>query len=213
MYVPDHFREDRIPVLQETMRQIGFGALVTLGADGIVASHIPMLIEAEPSPWGRLSGHLARSNPQWQSARADIEALAIFSGPQGYITPSWYPTKQATGKVVPTWNYLAIHAYGRLRFIDDLDHTRAHITRLTAMHEGKRAVPWRVSDAPAAYIEAMIKGIIGFELLLTRIEGKWKMSQNRPAEDRAGVVAGLSEEGADALAALIAERAARDGNS
>ena len=207
MYVPTDFNEDRVPVLHEAIRKIAFGALVTLGADGLTASHIPMLIEPEPSPLGTLWGHLARANPQWQSVRHDVRALAIFTGPHAYITPSWYATKRATGKVVPTWNYVAIHAYGPLRIIDDAAHARAHLARLTATHETGRAAPWAIDDAPDAFIAGMLKGIVSFELAIERLEGKWKMSQNRPAEDRAGVVAGLKQEGGSAEVAALVEAA------
>ena len=210
MYVPTDFNEDRVPVLHAAIREIAFGALVTLGADGMTASHIPMLIEPEPEPLGTLWGHLARANPQWQSVRHDVPALAIFTGPNAYITPSWYATKRATGKVVPTWNYVAIHAYGALRIIDDAAHARAHLARLTATHEAGRRAPWAIDDAPEAFIAGMLKGIISFELTIERLEGKWKMSQNRPAEDRAGVVAGLKEEGGSAeVAALVAAASER----
>lgn len=205
MYVPTDFNEDRVPVLHAAIREIAFGALVTLGADGLTASHIPMLIEPEPSPLGTLWGHVARANPQWQTVRHDVSALAIFTGPHAYISPSWYATKRATGKVVPTWNYVAIHAYGALRVIDDAAHARAHLARLTATHEAGRPEPWAIDDAPEAFIAGMLKGIVSFELTIQRLEGKWKMSQNRPVEDRAGVVAGLKQEGRSAeVAALVA---------
>ena len=206
MYVPSQFTEERVPVLHEAIERVGFGTLVTLGADGMTASHVPMLIDAKPAPFGTLRGHLARANPQWRTALADQEALAIFTGPWAYITPSWYPTKRKTGKVVPTWNYVAIHAYGRLKFIDDPERARANVTGLTNRHEAGAAVPWQVTDAPADYIEAMLKAIVAFELTITRLEGKWKMSQNRPAEDRAGVVAGLTGEGEEEVAAIVTER-------
>jgi transcriptional regulator len=135
-----------------------------------------------------------------------MEALAIFAGPHAYITPSWYETKRQTGKVVPTWNYVAIHAYGRLRFIDDPERARANVTGLTKRHEANRAKPWAVTDAPPDFIAAMLKAIVAFELTITRLEGKWKMSQNRPAEDRAGVVAGLTADGSTEVAAIVAER-------
>ena len=206
MYVPSQFKEERIPVLHEAIERIGFGMLVTLGADGMTASHVPMLVAAEPGPFGMLLGHLARANPQWRTALADPEALAIFAGPHTDITPSWYETKRQTGKVVPTWNYVAIHAYGRLRFIDDPERARANVTGLTKRHEANRAQPWAVTDAPRDFIEAMLKAIVAFELTITRLEGKWKMSQNRPADDRAGVVAGLTSEGETEVAAIVAER-------
>jgi transcriptional regulator len=203
MYVPSHFREDRVPQLHETMRSIAFGALVTLGQDGLVASHVPMLIDAEPAPFGTVTGHIARANPQWRSIKPEISALAIFTGPNSYISPAWYPTKQQTGKVVPTWNYVAIHATGKLRFFDDADSLRRIVTRLTDTHEAERAERWQVTDAPEAYIEAMLKAIVGFELTIAQLDGKWKMSQNRPAEDRAGVAEGLRQEGGPAEVAEI----------
>ncbi len=208
MYVPPHFNEDRVPVLHATMRQIGLGTLLTLGDDGMIASHVPMLIDPAPAPYGTLAGHLARSNPQWQSARAGGDALVIAAGPEAYITPSWYPTKgSCTGKVVPTWNYVAVHAYGALSFYDDPARLKAHVTKLTATHEAGRVQPWQPSDAPDDYLAGMIAGIVGFELVVTRLYGKWKMSQNRPPEDRAGVVAGLTREGGSAeVAAFVTAR-------
>jgi transcriptional regulator len=195
MYVPPHFSEDRVPILHEAMREIALATLVTLGPDGLIASHIPMVVDPEPAPYGTLYGHLARGNPQTRGVTPDVQALAIFLGPQAYITPSWYPTKQQTEKVVPTWNYLTVHAYGPIRFFDDPARLLAHVTRLTQIHEAPRSEPWAVSDAPADFIRAQLKGIIGFEVPITRLEGKWKMSQNRPAEDRTGVVEGLMREG------------------
>ena len=195
MYLPKDFREERVPALHEAIRQIALATLVTLGPDGVEASHVPMLIDPEPAPFGTLRGHLARANPQWRRLAAGTQSLAIFLGPETYITPSWYATKRASGKVVPTWNYVAVHAYGALRIVDDAAWLLALVTRLTATHEAGRAQPWAVSDAPADYIAGMVKAIIGFELPIARLEGKWKMSQNRPAEDRAGVVEGLMRDG------------------
>jgi transcriptional regulator len=196
MYVPEHFKEDRLPVLHEAMQKIGFATLVTLGADGIEATHLPMLIEPDPQPFGTLCGHMARANPQWQRVDAGIEALAMFLGPNCYVTPSWYPEKQDTGKVVPTWNYLAVHAYGPITFFHDPDETRAHLGKLTAAHESMRSAPWAVTDGPADYIDRMVAGVVAFRLRIARLEGKWKMSQNRPERDQAGVRAGLAEGGA-----------------
>lgn len=201
MYVPAHFAEDCIPVLHDAIRASGLATLVTLTEDGLIASHVPLLLDPEPAPFGTLIGHLARPNPQ---SRPPIgEALAIFQGPEGYITPSYYATKRETGKVVPTWNYVSIHAYGALRFFDDRTRLLDIVTRLTSHHEGKRAAPWAVSDAPADFVQGMLNGIVGFELELTRIEGKRKMSQNRPASDRAGVVDGLREDGRPDLADAV----------
>src|ERR1700683_3775571 len=160
MYVPAHFKEDRVAVLHDAIRTYGFGTLVTSSEQKLKASHLPLLLDPEPAPLGTVLGHLARANPQWTRIKPGMEALAIFLGPNTYITPSWYPTKQQNGKVVPTWNYLAIHAYGTLSF----------------------------------FVEQMRKAIIGFKLRITRLEGKWKMSQNRPAKDVSGVLEGLARE-------------------
>jgi transcriptional regulator len=211
MYVPAHFAEDRIPVLHEAIRACGLATLVTLTADGMIASHVPLLLDPEKPPFGALIGHLARPNPQAREAIGD--ALAIFLGPEGYITPSYYATKRETGKVVPTWNYTAIHAYGRLRFFDDRAELRDIVTRLTDRHENERAAPWLVTDAPADFVQGMLNGIIGFELVITRLEGKRKMSQNRPAADRTGVVTGLREDGRPDLADLVAEVADEPGRT
>jgi transcriptional regulator len=208
MYVPQHFEESRVPVLHRTMSEIGFATLVTIGTEGLIASHVPLLLDPEPTPFGTLSGHLARANSQWTGAESDVEALAIFLGPHAYVSPSWYPTKAESGKVVPTWNYVAIHAYGKLRLIDDADWKLAHVAKLTHSHESQRAKPWAVSDAPPDFIRGMVNAIIGFELPIARLEGKWKMSQNRPMADQAGVVEALGRESGNgaAVAAIIAAR-------
>jgi transcriptional regulator len=201
MYALEPFKEERISVLHDAIRRAGLATLVSLTTDGLIASHIPLLLEPEPAPYGKLLGHLARPNPQARGAIG--EALAIFLGPDAYITPSWYATKRETGKVVPTWNYVAIHAYGPLEFIDDPEHAREHITQLTQRHEKGRPVPWAPSDAPDDFIASLVMGIIGFRLTIHRLEGKWKMSQNRPLEDRLGVVGGLEKEGKRGVAALV----------
>jgi transcriptional regulator len=214
MYLPAHFTETRTEVLHDLIRAHPFAVLVTLDAAGLVANHIPMEIDAGGGPLGTLRGHVARANPAWSSHRSEVEAMAVFQGPDGYITPSYYATKATTGKVVPTWNYATVHAYGPLRAIEDAAWLRALVERLTGRHEGDRqhatgAPPWQVSDAPATYIDALLHMIVGIEIPITRLEGKWKVSQNRPREDRAGVVTGLGE-GSDpdqhAMAALVRER-------
>ncbi len=212
MYVTPLFKEEDLPVLHDAIQQSGLATLVTLGADGMEASHVPMLLDPEPAPFGSLHGHIARSNPQWQRAAVDGHALAIFLGPDAYISPSWYATKQETGKVVPTWNYVAIHAYGPVRFFDDTDRLLAHVTKLTERQEARRATPWAVTDAPEDYIRGQLKRIIGFEIPIARLEGKWKMSQNRPAQDRVGVVEGLVREGgpAEAVVAKIVAAVNKD---
>lgn len=211
MYLPAQFAEDRIPVLHDAIRASRLATLVTLTPQGLIASHVPLLLDPEPAPYGTLIGHLARPNPQGRQVIGD--ALAIFLGTEGYITPSYYATKRETGKVVPTWNYVAIHAYGSLQFIDDRPRLLDIVTRLTDHYESGRAAPWSVADAPADFLQGMLNGIVGFELAITRLEGKWKMSQNRPEADRAGVVAGLREDGRPDLAEIVAAVAGTPGRT
>jgi transcriptional regulator len=203
MYVPSHFKEDQLPVLHDAIRRAGLATLVTFGPSGLDASHVPMLLDPEPAPWGTLYGHISRANPQWHGAAPDLPALALFLGTDSYITPSWYPTKKQTGKVVPTWNYVAIHAHGRVRFFEDSERLLTLVTKLTESHEAGRAQPWAVSDAPEQYVRAHLATIVGFELPIARLEGKWKMSQNRSAEDRSGTAEGLEREGKEAVAAAV----------
>ena len=210
MYLPPQFREDDVPTLHRAIEQIRFGTLVTLGGDGLIASHLPMLVDPAPAPYGTLLGHVAKANPQWRDPAPAVEALAMFVGPNGYVTPSWYPTKRETGKVVPTWNYVAIHAYGRIEFFEEAARLLALVTRLTERQETPRAAPWLVSDAPADFVRAQLKGIVGFALPIGRLEGKWKMSQNRTPADRAGVCDGLAREPGPANDAVGAVMAARE---
>ncbi|ASG23202.1 FMN-binding negative transcriptional regulator [Nitrospirillum viridazoti] len=204
MYRPTHFKEDRLPVLHQAMTAIGLANLVTVGADGIPqASPLPLLLRADEGPYGTLYGHVAKANPQWRETPAGSPALAIFMGPDAYITPSWYATKAETGKVVPTWNYATIHARGPITFFEDADALLDLVGGLTDRHEGSRTAPWTVADAPADFIQAQLRGIVGFRLMLTSIEGKWKMSQNRPAADRDGTANGLARDGAAGVAALV----------
>jgi transcriptional regulator len=195
MYVPDAFREQRTDVLHGAMRDIGAAAIVGQGADGLVATHAPIELDPEPAPLGTVRFHFARANPQAQAIGDGRELLLIFQGPQGYVTPSWYPSKSLTGKVVPTWNYVAIHAYGKAEAIADPAKLRAHLAALTDRHERDSREPWKIGNAPADFIDEMCRMIIGIEIRLHRIEGKWKMSQNRSPEDRAGVIVGLRARG------------------
>jgi transcriptional regulator len=208
MYQPAYFREDRLAVQHALIREHSLGLLVTAGPGGLQANHIPFLLDDRAGEHGTLRAHLARANPQWQDLSAIAECLVLFQGPQSYISPSLYPTKHEHGKVVPTWNYITVHAWGRPRVIDDAAWLRRQIDDLTTHNEAARPAPWSVSDAPEQYVAAQIKGIIGVEIPIARIEGKWKVSQNRPAVDRAGVVAGLQGGGSEAetMAALVAER-------
>ena len=201
MYRPAHFDETRVPVLHDAIAKSGFATLLTSGAGGIEASHVPMLLDPEPAPLGTLLGHIARDNPQWRAGAG--EALAIFLGPDAYVSPSWYPTKKEHGKVVPTWNYVAIHARGPIEWFDDEARLRAIVTRLTEKHEAGRPARWAVTDAPPDYIRSMLKAIVGFAIPIARLEGKWKMSQNRPPADRQGVVGALRRDGKDEVADAI----------
>ena len=203
MYVPAHFNESRIDVLHQLMRGTGVAALVSMTADGLIASHAPMMLDPDPAPYGTLIGHLAKANPHARAADPGVETLVIFQGPDGYITPSYYAAKQEHGKVVPTWNYIAIHAYGTLKAFDDPVRLLDVVTRLTNRHEISRAQPWAVTDAPADYVQRMLRGIVGIELQITRLDGKVKMSQNRPAADQTGVVQGLRVDGNDDLAEAV----------
>ena len=208
MYQPPHHREDRLDVQHALIRAHPLGALVTLGASGLTASHIPFLIDPAASPLGTLRAHVARANAQWRDFDPKVEALVIFQGPESYITPAWYETKRETGKVVPTWNYAVVHAYGAIRTIEDADWLRAHVTELTNTHERALAEPWAVTDAPEPFVAAQLRGIVGLEIAISRIEGKWKVSQNRPVADRIGVTKGLREQdGGDSdMAKLVEER-------
>ncbi len=203
MYIPPHFREDRIEVLHQAIRSAGPATLVSMTADGLFASHAPMMLDPSPAPYGTLIGHLAKANPHARLADPTVRTLVIFQGPNGYITPSYYATKQQHGKVVPTWNYVAIHAYGTLETFDDPVRLLDVVTRLTDLHETPRAQPWGVTDAPDDFIQVMLRGIIGIALPIVRLEGKVKMSQNRPAADQSGVIDGLRLDGQDDLAAAV----------
>jgi transcriptional regulator len=208
MYQPLHFRENRIEVQHDLIRAHPLGLIVTSGPGGLQANHVPCLIYPDVSERGTLRAHLARANPHWRELAAAEQCLVVFQGPQRYITPSWYVTKQETGQVVPTWNYVVVHAWGRPRAIEDAGWLRRQIEDLTDRNEGDRREPWKVSDAPEPFLASQIKAIVGIEIPIDRIEGKWKVSQNRREPDRAGVVAGFRGEGeaADVMAALVAER-------
>jgi len=208
MYQPPHFREDRVEVQHGLMRAHPLGLLITAGPGGLMANPIPFLIYPEGSERGTLRAHVSRANPQWRELAAVEECLVVFQGPQEYVTPSWYPTKQETGKVVPTWNYVTVHAWGRPQAIQDAAWLRRQLDDLTLLKEGARLSPWSVEDAPPEFVAAQLKGIVGVEIPINRIEGKWKVSQNRPEADRAGVLTGLREQGelSEPMATLVAER-------
>jgi transcriptional regulator len=192
MYLPEKFRVDDVSQMHALMRGRPFAALVSAGASGLYASHLPTVLKDE-GPHGVIECHLARANPHCNELGKVSEALMIFQGPEGYITPNWYPTKAQSGKVVPTWNYAVVHSYGRPEVMNDADWLRRHVTELTVQQEKSEARPWAVSDAPDRFIEVMLRGIVGFRFAIARLEGKWKMSQNRELPDRAGVVKGLGQ--------------------
>lgn len=192
MYIPAQFEESDLAKLHKTMREARLATLVTATPEGLVGTPLPLILALEEGEYGTLYGHVSRGNSQWRLPSSG-DAMAIFMGPDAYISPSWYPSKQEHGKVVPTWNYVAIHAYGPVEFFDESDRLLEVVTRLTDRHEGPRAKPWSVDDAPEDYIRAQLRGIVGLRLPIARLDGKTKMSQNRTAEDRAGVKQGLAE--------------------
>ena len=191
MYNPPHFEETRPEVLRDLIVAHPLGALVTLTPGGLDANHIPFEFAADGGPLGTLRGHVARANPVWQNFSRDVDVLVIFQGPSSYITPSWYETKKETGKVIPTYNYCTVHAHGPLVVHDEREWLRGMVTRLTQRFESTRSAPWAVTDAPADYLEKQLAAIVGVEIPIARLVGKWKVSQNRPAADQAKVVEGL----------------------
>lgn len=215
MYTPKHFEETRIETLRELIAARPLATVVTTTARGIDANPIPLLWRDDGSAHGALIGHVARANPMWREHRPEAEVLAIFHGPEAYVTPAWYPTKAETGKAVPTWNYVVVQARGRMRVIEDRAWLRAQVEALTARMEAGRVSPWGLADAPADYIEAMLSAIVGIEIAIGDLVGKWKTSQNQPARNQDGVVAGLEaaadDSDAHVMARLVAERRDRKG--
>lgn len=196
--------------MHELIRACPLATLVTLSSGGLNANHIPLHLSQEPSPFGTLRGHVARSNPVWTDFVSKVDALAIFHGPDTYITPSWYATKKETGQVVPTWNYVVVHAYGSLRIVDNATWLRAQLEALTAHNEASFPKPWKVTDAPHEYTEKLIGSVIGIEIVIIKLLGKWKVSQNQPAQNRPTVIEGLEARGTEAasvMAKLVAAAA------
>lgn len=191
MHIPKHFEETSIDAIRGLIRSHPLATLVTYSSDGLNANHIPLLYIDSLAPSGSLHGHLPRANPLGSREMGGVDALAIFQGPNAYISPTWYATKQETGKVVPTWNYTVVHAYGRLRIIDDPEWVRAQVETLTNEHERQFKEPWKVSDAPRSYTDRLIQGLVGVEIEITRLLGKKKASQNQPHANRVGVAEGL----------------------
>lgn len=209
MYQPKHFEETRLEVLQALVANQPLSTLVTISGEGLVADQIPLILQPEIGPLGTLVGHVARANPLWRDTHRETPVLTIFQGPQHYISPSWYPTKQEHGKVVPTWNYVVVQARGILQVHDDAAWVRKQVTQLTQKQERTSAKPWAVDDAPPEYIDSMIKAVVGISIEVTQWSGKWKTSQNQPAVNRVGVVqalGGLTDTQACAMATLITAR-------
>jgi transcriptional regulator len=193
MYIPRHNEEKRIPVMQALIVSHPLATLVTVGSQGLFASHIPMVLENDGSEFGLLKGHISRANTQWRDFTPTVDALAIFAGDQHYVTPTWYSENGEHAKQVPTWNYAVVHAYAPLKVIEDPHWLLTHVTGLTNIHEGSFPAPWKVSDAPEDFIASQLKGIVGLELSIRRLEGKWKVSQNRTEREQQGVVDGLTQ--------------------
>lgn len=205
MYLPGHFEERRSEVLHALVQREPLGLLITHGPDGLQANPVPFLLDANAGPHGTLRAHVARANPVWREA-GGTDVLVVFQGPQAYVSPNWYPSKAEHGKAVPTWNYVTVQGRGRLQAIEDPRWLRSFLTTLTTVHEAASPKPWSLDDAPAEYLEKMFGAIVGLEIeLAAPLVGKWKVSQNRPAADRAGTVAGLA-----ALPGEDAQRMARE---
>lgn len=206
MYIPKLFAQPDIATMHTLIRAHPLATVVTLGTEGINANHIPLHLNEEPTPFGALRGHIARANPLFTDIAEDTETLCIFQGPQTYITPSWYATKQENGKVVPTWNYAVVHAYGFINIIDNTDWLRQQLEMLTAHNETAFASPWTLDDAPRDFIDRLLEQIVGFELVITRLLGKWKVSQNQPHSNHSSIIAGLKaslQADAPAMATLV----------
>lgn len=195
MYVPAHFAESDTSVLHALIREQPLGTWVTQGFEELVVNHIPFYLDAGRGEHGTLVGHVARSNPVWQSFSRSTPSVVVFQGPQAYISPSWYPSKQAGGKVVPTWNYVVVHAHGMPRAIEDRARLLEIVRLLTEAHETGQSAPWQVADAPPDFIDKLLAAVVGIEIPIDRLDGKWKASQNRPQADKLGTVAGLEAAG------------------
>ena len=196
MHCPPHFQEDRRETLIDLIERYPLATIIRHGPSGLAADHVPLLHVQQSGTAGKLIGHVARNNPLWQCP-ADQELLVVFQGPSTYISPNWYASKHETGKVVPTWNYAVVHAYCSLRALDDAEQVRQIVTALTDRHEATQTQPWRVSDAPEEYTAKLLENIVGIELVIQRLQGKWKVSQNQPEKNRASIAQGLSAQGSN----------------
>jgi transcriptional regulator len=206
MYETIHFREDDLAAQHELIEAYPLGLLISAGDGGVLANPIPFVLSRGDGARGTLRCHLARANAQWQALEANPSVLVVFQGSQAYVSPGWYPTKAETGQVVPTWNYAIVQARGSARVIHDAAWLHANVSAITDQHEGRRPKPWAVTDAPEPFIAAQLKGIVGVEIPIDTISGKFKASQNRPVPDRIGVAEGLAAEGNEAMLALVRER-------
>ena len=213
MYLPSFFAETRIEPIEARMRAHPLAALVHSGPAGLDANHVPLLFDANAGGRGLLRGHFARANPIVRELATGSAVLAIFQGPSHYISPNWYPSKHAHGKDVPTWNYMVVHARGRIAWHEEATWLLALLNDLTNAQEAHRARPWHVADAPADYIDRMTKAIVGFEIAVDELAAKWKLSQNRNAADRAGAIAGLGGEQGDAAREIADHMRAADHSS
>jgi len=199
MYIPAHFNESRPAELHRLMAEHPLGALVTQGRSGLDANHLPFELDPKAGPQGTLRAHVARANPLCQDVKNGAEVLVIFRAEDAYISPSWYPSKQAFHKQVPTWNYRVVHAHGRITVIDDEKYLRGVLARLTRVHEATQPVPWKMGDAPKDYLDERLKALVGIEVEITRLEGKFKLSQNREPQDRSSAGEALKRQGNTAL--------------
>jgi transcriptional regulator len=204
MHLSSHFNEPRVAVLHTLMRAQPFATVVTARPHGPDADHVPLLLDDSPGGCGVLRGHVARANPVWREVEDGADVLAIFHGPHAYVSPRWYPSKREHGRVVPTWNYLVVHARGPVRWQHDAEWLRDTIAAQADVYEGDREDAWKLSDAPLGYTERLLAGVVGFEIPIHALSGKWKLSQNRSAADRAGVLAGLAADAGPEAAGLLA---------
>jgi transcriptional regulator len=203
MYVPKHFEVTDVKVLHELIHDYPLATLVTASVHGLNANHIPMHLAATPEPYGTLIGHVAKANPILEDINGEKQSLAIFHGPNTYITPSWYETKKEHGKVVPTWNYVVVHVYGTLQIVDDPEWLRTQIGTLTDQNEAQFSEPWAVTDAPSEFTEKLFGSIVGIEMKITKLLGKWKVSQNQPLENQLSVIKGLKDNQQQDMADLV----------
>ena len=213
MYVPKLHEELDVSVLHALVKAHPLGAWVTYSDAELIANHIPFLLDSTRGKHGTLVGHVARANRVWQSYSTTVNSVVVFQGVETYITPSWYPSKHAHGKAVPTWNYAVVHAHGLPRVIEEREWLLAHLSQLTDVHEAEQALPWRVSDAPPDFIDRLLQVIVGIEIPIEKLIGKWKVSQNRPEPDKLGVVAGLltrDDERSRQMAKLVKQHVAPD---